>query len=91
MAYSDQSLLSNDPDFAQRLAACAAVEVDLGDVHPLTWAATNQWFIAAAPGFADKYASALAANVPRPGWNPAVISDGEILSAVQAFDAPATG
>lgn len=91
MAYSDQALLSNDADFAQRIAACAAVEIDLGDVHPVTWAAANQWTIAAAPGFADKYASALAAGVPRPGWDPAVISDGDILSAVQTLDVAASG
>lgn len=88
MAYMDQSKLSNDPDFAQRIAACAAVERDLGDLHPLSWAAQNQWTIAAAPGFADAYASAIANGVPNPGADPSVISDEMILAAVQAMPAP---
>jgi len=85
MSYFDQALLSRDPDFAQRLAACAAVEVELGEQHPLDWAVANQWTVAASPGFADAYASAVAAGVERPGMDPSVISDAQILSAVQAL------
>lgn len=89
MAYSDQALLSNDGDFVLRVAACAAVEIDLAPgEQPTAWAANNVWLVAAAPGFADKYASALAAGVPRPGNDQAVIADGEILSAVQALTTP---
>lgn len=88
MAFSDQALLSNDVDFRDRIAACAAVEVDLGEMHPITWATNNQWTISAAPGFADKYASALAGGINRPGNDPSVISDGDILSAVQALATP---
>jgi hypothetical protein len=84
MAYWDQSLLSRDEQFRDRIAACAAVELPTSDVQPLRWADTHQWQIAAAPGFADAYASALAASVPDPGKDPAVISDAQILSAVQA-------
>lgn len=91
MAYSDQALLSADGDFVQRIAACAAVEIDLTPPaeQPVQWAYDHVWKIAAAPGFADKYASALAGGVPRPGNDQAVISDGEILAAVQALEAPA--
>jgi len=84
MAYSDQALLSADIDFINRLAACAAVEVDLGEQQPVNWSVENVWFIAAAPGFADAYASAIASGVQRPGNDPSVISDAMILSAVQA-------
>lgn len=87
MAYMDQAALSNDSDFMQRIAACAAVELDLADQHPLSWASAHQWEIAAAPGFADAYASAVAGGVPRPGADPSVISDAQILSAVQAMTA----
>ena len=87
MAYSDQALLSADLDFINRLAACAAVEVDLAGEQPVTWSVENVWFIAAAPGFADDYASAIAAGVERPGNDQAVISDAELLSAVQAHTA----
>lgn len=90
MAYIDQAALSNDADFQQRIAACAAVEIDLGSTHPLTWAIMHQWEFAAAPGFADAYASAIAAEVPRPGADPSVISDAQILAAVQATNAAVT-
>jgi hypothetical protein len=82
MAYFDQAQLSQDYDFQQRIAACAAVERP--DEDPQTWAGAHQWRIAAAPGFADKYASALAGGVERPGADASVIADGEILAAVQA-------
>lgn len=85
MAYSDQALLSQDNDFIWRIAACAAVEIDMTPPEqPTQWATDNVWFIAAAPGFADAYASALAGGVVRPGNDPSVISDAQILSAVQA-------
>jgi len=86
MGYWDQSLLSNDDDFIQRVAACAAVEVTLPDfMSPLGWANENIWLVAAAPGFADAYSSAIAGNVPTPGRDPSVISDAQILAAVQAL------
>lgn len=84
MGYYEQSLLSQDADFYNRVAACAAVELELGDVQPTVWAGDHLWELAAAPGFADAYSSAIAANVPNPGRDPAVISDAQILSAVQA-------
>lgn len=83
MSYFDQSLLARDPDFTLRIAACVSVE-DRTVVDPWAWATAHQWQIAAAPGFADAYSSALAAEVEAPGRDPAVISDPQILSAVQA-------
>lgn len=86
MSYSDQVLLSRDADFADRVGASAAVEVaPTYGLPPDAWARANVWWIAAAPGFADAYASALASGVERPGNDPAVISDAMILGAVQAF------
>lgn len=89
MGYTDQAMLSQDNDFMVRIAACAAVEIDLGALHPTSWASQNQWAIAASPGFADKYAYALATGIENPGRDPSVISDAEILSAVQAMAIPA--
>ena len=83
MSYSSQAALAGDPDFISRVSASAAVEVP-PPTHPVTWARDHIWRIAAAPGFADAYESAIIAEVPRPGNDPAVISDGQILSAVQA-------
>lgn len=85
MSYMDQAMLSRDGDFNSRLAACASVEIDLGNQDPISWAFQHQWIIAAAPGFADAYASALAGGIERPGADPSVISDAQILSAVQAL------
>jgi hypothetical protein len=86
MSYSAQALLAADTDFRDRVAACAAVEIP--HTHqPMTWAAEHIWWIAAAPGFADAYTYALANNVERPGNDPAVITDAQILSAVQAISA----
>ena len=42
--------------------------------------------MAATPGFGDKDSYALDTNVPRPGWDESVISDADILSAVQALN-----
>jgi hypothetical protein len=83
MPYSDNALLASDPDFRGRIAACAATENPMMPLHPLTFADTYQWQISGSPGFGDAYASALAGNVERPGNDPAVISDAQILSAVQ--------
>lgn len=82
MAFSDIALLSSDNDFIMRTRACAATE---GVADPVAWTTANQWGMAATPDFGNKYASALANGVIRPGNDPSVISDGDILSAVQAI------
>jgi hypothetical protein len=84
MSYISQSQLSNDGDFLNRISACAAVEAPKTH-QPLQWAKDHIWWVSAAPGFADAYESALVAQVPMPGRDPAVISDGQILSAVQTL------
>ena len=53
-------------------------------LHPTAWADQNQWQIAAAPGFAEAYQYALDTGVENPGNDPAVITDAQILAAVQA-------
>lgn len=83
MAYSDVALLSTDSDFIQRTRACVATESTT--VDPVAWASEHQWRMAATPGFGDKYASGIANGIERPGNDPAVITDGDILSAVQAI------
>lgn len=89
MSYSSQAQLSNDSDFIQRTAAAAAVEVPKTH-QPQQWAVDHIWWMAASPGFADAYESALAGSVDRPGNDPAVISDAQILSAIQALLAEET-
>lgn len=87
MAYWDMSQLAFDNDFTLRIAACYGTETQ--SVDPNSWATAHAWQIAAAPGFADAYASAIAGGVPNPGRDPAVISDAQILSAVQPLLEPA--
>ena len=87
MAYWDLSQLAFDADFTLRTAACYASETASPD--PNSWAAAHMWQVAAAPGFADAYASAVAGEVPNPGRDAAVISDAQILSAVQPLIEPA--
>jgi hypothetical protein len=82
MAYSDIALLASDVDFYQRVSACVADETN---ESPTTWVQQNIWPVAASPGFGDAYASALAGGVQRPGNDQSVISDPQILSAVQSL------
>jgi hypothetical protein len=88
MAYSDIAAITMDSDFRLRVAACVAEQQQAGETYdpidPLVWADANRWAMAGAPGFGNAYASAVAAGVSRPGNDPAVISDGQILAQVQA-------
>lgn len=87
MAYYDVSQLSADNDFILRTRACVSTE---GELDPVEWSNEHMWEMAAAPGFGDKYAYAVASEVEFPGRDESVISDPEILSAVQAIrNAPA--
>ena len=84
MSYSSQAVLSADGDFYNRVAACAAVEAPIQH-SPTAWTSDHIWRVAAAPGFADAYEYALNTDVERPGNDPAVITDAQILGAVQAL------
>jgi hypothetical protein len=82
MAYSDIALLSSDGDFINRIRACVSTE---GETDPVSWTRDNIWAMAASPGFGDEYASAIVNGIARPGNDQSVISDSELLSAVQAI------
>jgi hypothetical protein len=82
MGYWEQSQLAIDADFAARVIACSSTE---GFDDPEGWAWRHRYDLAASPGFADAYSSAIAGDVANPGRDPAVISDAQILSAVQAI------
>jgi hypothetical protein len=84
MSYSSQAQLAYDNDFRNRVAAAASIEVDKTH-QPLQWAEDHAWWMSASPGFAEAYESALAGSVERPGNDPSVISDAQILSAIQAL------
>jgi hypothetical protein len=91
MALIDTANLARDADFRERIAAAAAA-YDL-DLHPTAWADQHQWTIAAVEEVAAAYAYAIAVGVERPGLDPSVITDAQIVEAVQglmAADAPTT-
>lgn len=83
MAYEDVSKLAHDGNLRERLIAAAALE---GIADPEQWVDAHRWEIAAQPGWATAYASAVAAFIDMPGLRPGVIEDAMILSAVQALN-----
>lgn len=89
MAYSDIAALAADTDFALRTTAAYATESLADDtIQPPQWQAEHAWDMAAQPGFGDAYASAVLNGIPRPGKDPSVISDNQILAAVQGLVGP---
>jgi hypothetical protein len=90
MSYNSIAAAAQDADLRQRIAACFAQETD-GPDQPEALAALHQWRICAAPGWGEAYESALAGGVERPGADPEVITDGQVLAAVQAILKPAAG
>jgi len=93
MTYATVATIRRDADLSNRVAACVAVE-HVAE-HPEQWAAEHAWELAAQPGWAAAWESALAAHPEdaeyRPGGDAAVVTDGMILSAVQAIAAAASG
>jgi hypothetical protein len=86
MAYYDIALLHSDQDFLNRVAACYSQETTFDrELNPDVWVGQHSWDLAAAPGFGDAYAYALANENQAPGKDPSVITDGQILAAVQAI------
>lgn len=83
MAYYDVSLLSSDNDFLNRCTACATGE-SIDD--PKAWVLDHQWQLASTPSFGEKYSYAIANGIVYPGRDQSVISDPDILSAVQALN-----
>lgn len=82
MSYSTLAQLATDTDFLNRVTACAATQ---GIRQADKWAEDNRWALAAQPGFDNAYAYAVATDHVEPGKDVAVISDADILSAVQAL------
>jgi len=82
MSYKTVYQCAGDLSFTQRVTAAAAKE---GSGNPeLTMNVYLKWPVASASDVEAAYASALAAGNPDPGGDESVITDGMILSAVQA-------
>jgi hypothetical protein len=71
---------------------CAAAAAEQGVTSPDQWVTMRIWQFAASPGWADKWQYAtdeITINQqPDLGIRDDVISDGDILAAVQALNAP---
>lgn len=94
--YATVSTIAQDPDIAARVRGCIASEV--ASAYPSMLVLSQRlnlsaamWLLAAAPGWVPAWESASAAtratDAPPIGADPGVITDGMILSAVQALHA----
>jgi len=84
MGYLDVANMTQNGALQRRMSACAATE---GETDPEGWVQTHRWTLCAAPGWADAWASAEASGNADPGADEGVITDGMILSEVQALGA----
>ena len=91
MSYCDVSVMARDGHLRERIAACAAKE-GVTVPQPTQWADDHQWQLDAQPGWGEARAYAREVGVIEVlGRDQGVISDGMILSAVQAVRAEAVG
>ena len=81
--YLSVNTVANSGSLRSRITACAAKE-SIPD--PETWAYAHRWQYAAAPGWGAAFDSATASGNADPGADPAVITDGMILTQVQAMN-----
>lgn len=85
--YHTQGKIADDLDMKIRVAQCAAEQGCSTDaaLDPDLW--TYEWrrVWSSSPGWSEAWESALASDNPSPGSDPAVITDAQILSQVQAM------
>lgn len=81
MTYASIAAITQSNSLFQRLTACAAQQ-KREKPYP-TWVSDRIWDIAVSPGWADKWASAIAAGIENPGADESVISDADILAVIQ--------
>ena len=79
--YNSVADMAEDLALNRRLTAAVAKE---GILDPKGWLYPRNWQVVSAPGWDAKWDSAVAGGVSNPGADEAVITDGDILSAVQA-------
>lgn len=84
MSYRTISQITQSSSLFQRLVACAAEQEKTQPY--VQWVSERIWDIAASPGWADKWASAVAADIEDPGADESVITDGDILAVVQPME-----
>lgn len=84
--------ITDSASMRNRVTACAAKEdIDTGpQLNFDQWTWDHRWEWASAPGWGAAFEYAEASGNPDPGADPAVITDGMILSQVQSMTAPAS-
>jgi len=86
MSYTTIHQCANDPEFQARLMAAAAQE---GSDNPeYAMSVLLRWPVASKTDIEDAYEFAVNGGNPSPGGDPAVITDAQILSAVQPIINP---
>lgn len=81
MSYKSVADMADSYSLNRRLTAGAAKEsID----NPQGWIQIYRWEVASQPGWDAAWDSAVASDNPDPGADEAVITDGMILSGVQA-------
>lgn len=83
MTYAGIASITQSSSLFNRLTACAAEQNK--DEPYSTWVRARIWKIAASPGWAAKWESALAADIEDPGADESVITDGDILAVIQGM------
>jgi len=87
--YGSIAVTADDTALTKRVTACASQEQlggrTLDPANPESWTYQHRWQWAAQPGWGAAMASATVSGNPNPGADPAVITDGMILSAVQGL------
>ena len=81
MTYNDVADMADSESLKRRVTAAVAKE---GILDPTGWLYPRYWQIASQPGWDAAWASAVAGGVEDPGGDEGVITDGMILSGVQA-------
>ena len=81
MSYNTVATMAEDYALNRRLTAAVAKE---GILDPKGWLYPRNWQVVSQPGWDAAWDSAVASGVENPGADEAVITDGQILSGVQA-------
>lgn len=81
MSYATIAAITQSSSLYQRLTACVAKEK--GILQPGTWVSEHIWKLAATDGWAEKWIEAPEGDDP--GADESIISDADILEAVNAI------
>ena len=98
-SYLSIAAIANDETMHERMTACVTQQQHLGSINinfsntsapynAQSWVETNAYLWAASPDWGAAWDSALAGGNEAPGKDPSVITDGQILSTVQALLGP---